>query len=249
VVDPAGRGKRVRGHGDPRRRISADRTTGTRKAGADGGRSFGLPATLSRDRASLHAVTSPFRIDVPDTVLARARRGDVRAFEQVYRLFERPAWTLALRLCGDAEDAREVVHDAMLHLFQRIGQFRGESPFWGWVRRIVVNEALMRLRRERGKAFEDLDEGNEPVDDGSMPWACLDRGRLDAALTRLSEAARSVIWLYHVEGYTHAEIADMTGKSVSFSKSQLARGTARLRELLGAGEVDIPCTSPLAATA
>ncbi len=192
---------------------------------------------------------SSFCIEVPDTVLARARRGDVRAFEQVYRLFERPAWTLALRLCGNPEDASEVVHDAMLRLFQRIAQFRGESPFWGWVRQIVLNEALMRLRRDRGKVFEDIDDGHEPVIDNAIAWAELDRARLDAALGRLTDAARSVIWLYHVEGYTHAEIAGMTGKSVSFSKSQLARGTARLRELLGAGEVDIPCTHPLTATA
>ena len=194
-------------------------------------------------------MSSPFRIEVPDTVLARARRGDGRAFEQVYRLFERPAWTLALRLCGNPEDAREIVHDAMLHLFQRIGQFRGESPFWGWVRQIVLNEALMRLRRERGKVFDEIDETNEPVIDNGFPWAELDRRQLDAALARLSDAARSVIWLYHVEGYTHAEIAGMTGKTVSFSKSQLARGTARLRELLGADEVEPPCTHPMTATA
>ena len=194
-------------------------------------------------------MSSPFRIEVPDTVLARARRGDGRAFEQVYRLFERPAWTLALRLCGNPEDAREIVHDAMLHLFQRIGQFRGESPFWGWVRQIVLNEALMRLRRERGKVFDEIDETNEPVIDNGFPWAELDRRQLDATLARLSDAARSVIWLYHVEGYTHAEIAGMTGKTVSFSKSQLARGTARLRELLGADEVEPPCTHPMTATA
>lgn len=175
---------------------------------------------------------SSFCIEVPDTVLARARRGDVPAFEQIYRLFERPAWTLALRMCGDPEDAREVVHDAMLRLFERIAQFRGDSPFWGWVRQIVLNEALMRLRRERGKVFESLDDDHgEPAEaTGPMPWS--DPQRLDAALNRLPSTTRSVIWLYHVEGYTHAEIAGMTGKSVSFSKSQVARGSSRLRDLL-----------------
>ena len=184
---------------------------------------------------------SSFCIDVPDTVLAKARRGDVPAFEQIYRLFERPAWTLALRMCGDPDDAREVMHDAMLRLFERIGQFRGESPFWGWVRQIVLNEALMRLRRERGKVFESLDEDDEmPVDTTpALTWS--DPQCLDAALNRLPATTRSVIWLYHVEGYTHAEIAEMTGKSVSFSKSQLARGTARLREWLESSEAGFPC--------
>ena len=79
-----------------------------------------------------------------------------------------------------------------------------------------------------------------------MAWT--EQRRLDEALNRLPATTRSVIWLYHVEGYTHPEIAEMTGKSVSFSKSQLARGTARLRELLVSGEEDRPCihTTPLA---
>ena len=205
-------------------------------------------ATIGDRRASLADVSSNFCIDVPETVIARARRGELGAFEQIYRLFERPAWTLALRLCGNAEDAREIVHDAMLRLFERIGQFRGESPFWGWVRQIVLNEALMRLRRERGKVFEEIDEDVEPPVEAPAPWAWTDQRRLDAALNVLPATTRSVIWLYHVEGHTHPEIAAMTGKSVSFSKSQLARGTARLRELLDSGEEDRPCihATPLA---
>lgn len=192
---------------------------------------------------------SSFCIEVPETVLAHARRGDVRALEQIYRLFERPAWTLALRLCGDAEDAREVVHDAMLRVFERVAQFRGESPFWGWVRQIVLNEALMRLRRERGKVFEEIDEAVEPETDSAPAWLWSDSARLDAALNRLPAATRSVIWLYHVEGCTHAEIAGMVGKSVSYSKSQLARGIARLRALLESSETETKWTSTKTALA
>jgi RNA polymerase sigma-70 factor (ECF subfamily) len=215
-------------------------------------RSFPLPdaeergliaaATLRPVGASGIDVNSSFRIDVPDTVLARAKRGELAAFEQIYRLFERPAWTLALRLSGDADNAREIVHDAMLRLLERIAQFRGESPFWGWVRQIVLNEALMRLRRERGRVFESIEEDFEPPADPAPPWALADACRLNEALDTLPALTRSVIWLYHVEGYTHPEIADLTGKSVSFSKSQLARGTARLRELLNPSKVESSCS-------
>ncbi|MEO8010498.1 MAG: sigma-70 family RNA polymerase sigma factor [Dokdonella sp.] len=192
---------------------------------------------------------SSFRIEVPDTVLARASAGDVRAFEQIYRLFERPAWTLSLRLCGDSEDAREIVHDAMLRVFQHVAQFRGESPFWGWVRQIVLNEALMRLRRERGKVFEDIDESVEPETDSAPTWLWSDSARLDAALNRLPAATRSVIWLYHVEGCTHAEIAELVGKSVSYSKSQLARGIVRLRDMLESSETETKWTNSKTALA
>jgi len=178
-------------------------------------------------------MTSPyFQIQLPETVLARARRGDMHAFEQIYRSFERPAYTLALRMLGDAESAREIVHDAMLHVFERIAQFRGEAPFWGWLRRIVANEALMRLRRQRALAFEALPEEPDADVDAPPPWRLADLHRLQAALDRLPPLTRSVLWLFHVEQCTHQEIAELTGKSVSFSKSQVMRGIQRLRALL-----------------
>ena len=175
---------------------------------------------------------SSFQIDVPDLVLARARRGEARALEQIYRLFERPAYTLALRMLGNAESAREAMHDAMLRLLERVDQFRGDAPFWSWLRQIVVNEALMKLRRERGVAFEAFPDDADVPSTEPAPWMLADTCHLDHALARLPALTRSVLWLYHVEEYTHQEIAAMTGKSVSFSKSQVARGSLRLRDLL-----------------
>ena len=175
---------------------------------------------------------SSFQIEIPDTVLARARRGENGALEQIYRAFERPAFTLALRMLGDAEHARETVHDAMLHVLERVGQFRGESPFWGWLRQIVVNQALMRLRKERAVVLEELADDDATQGNATPPWVLADARHLERALARLPALTRSVLWLYHVEDYTHQEIAEMTGKSVSFSKSQVMRGGSRLRNLL-----------------
>jgi RNA polymerase sigma-70 factor (ECF subfamily) len=172
-------------------------------------------------------VSSHFAIDVPNGLIERGAGGDMRAFEQIYRLFERPVYTLALRMLGDPDEAQEILHDAMLQLFRKLGQFRGDAPFWGWLRQIAVNEALMRLRR-RG-IVETVDEMPEPEDTAAGPP---EHARdLERALDRLPTVTRSVVWLYHVEGYSHEEIAANFGKSVSFSKSQLARGTQKLRAL------------------
>ncbi|MDQ2702316.1 MAG: sigma-70 family RNA polymerase sigma factor, partial [Pseudomonadota bacterium] len=86
---------------------------------------------------------SAFAIDVPAALLTRARNGDRAAFEQLYRWFERPVFTLALRICGDREEAAEVLQDTMLKLFGRIGEYRAVdgAPFWGWLRKVAVNEA------------------------------------------------------------------------------------------------------------
>ena len=176
---------------------------------------------------------SSFAIDVPPSLLARARAGDTAAFEQLYRWFERPVYALAMRLTGRREEAQDILQDTMLKLFDRIGEFRGDAPFWGWLRQIAVNESLMLLRR-RGRfvADDDSDEAALPDEAVLLPPRAADAAILGEAMARLPDATRSVIWLYHAEGYTHEEIAAATGKSLSFSKSQLARGTRKLRALL-----------------
>lgn len=180
---------------------------------------------------------SSFAIDVPAPVLAQARAGQAHALEQLYRWFERPVYTLALRICGDREEAQEVLQETMLKLIRRIAEFRGDggSPFWGWLRQIAVNEALMRLRRGQAlsmQLFNDGDEHSFGEDLGPLPPAAADAALLQRALNALPAATRSVLWLYHAEGYTHDEIAVLMQRTPSFSKSQLARGTRRLRAML-----------------
>ena len=176
---------------------------------------------------------SSFAIDVPASLLARARLGEAAAFEQLYRWFERPVFTLALRLTGRREEAQDVLQDTMLKLFDKVAEFRGDSPFWGWLRQIAVNEALMALRRRGRLSAEGEFDETDFVDQAVMlPPRAADAAILGKALEQLPDATRSVLWLYHAEGYTHEEIAGAMGKSLSFSKSQLSRGTRKLRALL-----------------
>jgi RNA polymerase sigma factor (sigma-70 family) len=183
---------------------------------------------------------STFRQDIPDRLVARLREGDLAAFEQVYRRFERPAFTLALRLTGHRENAQEILQDVMIKAFERIAQFRGEAPFWGWLRQLVVNESLMHLRKRSRFDHTPIDD-NALADATPAPWQHADAQTLERALADLPDTARAVLWLYHVEGYTHVEIADQFGRSVSFSKSQLARATRRLREQLAPETDAAPC--------
>lgn len=184
---------------------------------------------------------SNFQQAVDPDLVRRFQRGDMAAFESLYRQFERAAWTLALRLTGRRDVAQEVLQDAMLKAFERARQYRGDAPFAAWLRKLVVNEALMQLRHARLHVIELLDDDMRD-DNAVTPWAHVDAATLDRALNRLPDAARAVLWLYHVEGYTHVEIAAEFGRSVSFSKSQLARATRRLRELLQPNAEDAPCT-------
>lgn len=177
--------------------------------------------------------SSHFAIEVPNSLIQRAKRGDQKAFEQIYRCFERPIYTLGLRLCGQPAEAQEVLQDSMIKVITKISDFKGQSPFWGWLRQIAVNEALMRLRKT-GKHIGDQDIYESDLSDTKtlMPPQAAEASQLIAALNKLPQLTRSVIWLYHMEGFNHEEIAQHMGKTASFSKSQLARGTQKLRAIL-----------------
>lgn len=178
-------------------------------------------------------MTSHFAIEVPSSLLTRARNGEAAAFEQLYRWFERPVYTLALRLCGQREEAQDILQETMLKLFGKISDFRGDSPFWGWLRQITVNESLMRIRKRHPGLEIDLASESDFLEaDILLPPQAADTQRLINAMNQLPATTRSVLWLYHVEGYTHDEIAGLMDKTISFSKSQCARGAKKLRELL-----------------
>jgi RNA polymerase sigma-70 factor (ECF subfamily) len=168
-----------------------------------------------------------------EVVLSRARAGDAAALERVYRAYETPVYNLARRICRTVEDAEDVLQETFFEVCRSIGQYRGEGSLWGWVRSIAASKALMRLRRNKYRDTDELDE------EFHRPTMKVDGGLrmdLEAALERLPETSRAVVWLHDVEGYTHEEIAGMMGKTVSFSKSQLARAHTRLRRWLGEEE-------------
>jgi len=178
-------------------------------------------------------VVESFPLANADTVVARARAGDPEAIEQIFRAYETPVYNLARRICRTVEDAEDVLQETFLEVARSIGRYRGDGSIWGWIRTIASSKALMRLRRNRYRDTEELHDEFIPHRGGDGHL----RMDLEAALERLPETSRAVVWLHDVEGYTHGEIGDMMGKSVSFSKSQLARAHTRLRDWLGEGGV------------
>jgi RNA polymerase sigma-70 factor (ECF subfamily) len=164
-----------------------------------------------------------------ELVLSRARAGDLEALESLYRAFAIPVHNLARRICRSAEDAEDVVQETFYEVCRNVRQYRGEGSLWGWIRSVAASKALMRLRRNKYRETDDLDDEvhRAPRADYGLQMD------LEAALERLPELSRAVVWLHDVEGYTHEEIAGMMGKTVSFSKSQLARAHMRLRRWLG----------------
>jgi RNA polymerase sigma-70 factor (ECF subfamily) len=170
---------------------------------------------------------------VDELAVRRAKSGDLEALEGLYRAYEGTVYALARRICRTPEDAEEVLQETFLEVCRSIRKFRGSGggSLTAWVKRVAASKALIRIRYEKYRETEELEEerGWSGRHDGDVGL----RMDLETALARLPETTRAVVWLHDVEGYTHEEIAELMDKTVSFSKSQLSRAHARLRTWLG----------------
>lgn len=177
---------------------------------------------------------SGFDIDLDELTLAGAKRGDMRACEKIYRKFHTQAFNVAVRICNNRELAQDVTQEAFITAFKRMHQYRGDSPFWGWLRRVIVNHAISALRKlPRHDAVELEDYMSPRHGDQEGMGQCMD---LEQALQQLDNQDRMVVWLHDVEGYKHREIAKMVGKTESYSKTRLNRARTRLRALISESE-------------
>jgi RNA polymerase sigma factor (sigma-70 family) len=178
--------------------------------------------TANRDHMSGGFLRQP-----ANGALASARRGEAVGREALYRCYARPVFNLARRMLGEQAAAEDVLQDSFLDVFEKLSDYRGDAPLGMWIRRIAVNRCLMHLRQHWNARRDSLDDHPEPV--GRQ--TATDGHDLTSLLDRLPPEDRAVMWLKEVEGYSHAEIAELHGQSVSYSKSRLSRAYQRLRHM------------------
>jgi RNA polymerase sigma-70 factor (ECF subfamily) len=187
-------------------------------------------------------------IEIPATVVASARAGDGAALEAVYQALAGPLYTLLRRLVRRPAIAEELLQETFVDVIEHVGAYEGRCPLPAWIRTLAVNRALMYLRSPWHRSLEWLDQDAGGADRlpgagrGDVPHA---DAALERALMTLPAVARAIVWLHDVEGYTHAEIGQALGRTPSFSKTQLSRAHAKLREAMGAEAAvaeGTPCT-------
>jgi RNA polymerase sigma factor (sigma-70 family) len=177
-------------------------------------------------------MSQSFDINISELLIAQLKRGDVAAQSTVFRQYEKAVYTLSLRMLGNAPAALDAMQDSFIQAITQVTHYREAAPFGMWLRSIVVNRCMRTLRDSKEHIDIDLMPERAP---STADWGnvALDQQMdLERALARLPATARAVLWLYHVEGYQHSEIAEVFGASISFSKSQTARALAQLRQLL-----------------
>lgn len=182
-------------------------------------------------------------------LVQRAKAGDYGAFEQLVARYERPVYTLALRMLRRPEDAEEVVQETFLSVVEHLKGFREESSFFTWLVRIATNHALKALRRRKRVESVTAPTGQaDPADEQSLPhpefiaeWSetpdaiVLRRETqqlLAEALDTLDEKYRMVFLLRDVEGLSTEEAAGALGITVANAKVRLLRARLMLREYL-----------------
>jgi RNA polymerase sigma-70 factor, ECF subfamily len=174
-----------------------------------------------------------------------AKQGDVGAFEQLVKRYDRNIFRIAQHITQNREDAEDVVQDAFLKAYENLDQFQGNSKFYTWLVRIAVNESLMKLRRRKTSKTVSMDEDVE-TEEGSMPREFADwspnpeqqygQSELSEILRKtiqgLPASFRTVFVLRDVEGLSTEETAEMLDLSIPAVKSRLLRARLQLRERL-----------------
>lgn len=184
--------------------------------------------------AMAEAAAAPGGDEDESALVARARAGEARAFERLYRRHRDRVYGLSWRLCdGDRAKAEQATQDAFVRAWEKLDGFRGEAQFGTWLHRITVNVVLGDRRLlQRWVTFDDATEHGTP-ESLRVAAADTDTARdLERALARLPKGARSVLWLHDVEGYKHEEISALTGIAVGTSKAQLHRARKLMKEHL-----------------
>ena len=176
-------------------------------------------------------------------LVALAKEGDQQAFEELVRRTYSDSYTLALRLTGDEDDARDVVQESYLRANRGLKRFRGDAQFTTWLYRITANCAANQLRRRSRHRHEELDEETGPVMDADHdPAALADasdlRDRVERALALLPPRLRAVVVLRDVYDLPHEAIAAELGISESAAKVRLHRARRKLRSEVFPGPED-----------
>ena len=189
---------------------------------------YGAPLTVQMP----HAQAEETRVDWGGALLERARAGDRRAFERLYREHVGRVYGLCLRMTRDAQLAEDCTQETFINAWRALGKFETRSSLATWLHRIAVNVSL--AKRRRSGQVEPLPEEEEGMAAGE--WILetpVEVQEIESAIGGLPDGARDALVLHALYGYSHVEAAQMLGIAEGTCKAQLHRARKLLRERLG----------------
>jgi RNA polymerase sigma-70 factor (ECF subfamily) len=181
--------------------------------------------------SSTQALDRDARRREDDDLVERARRGEMEAFEALYKRHSSAIFGLTLRMLQNRADAEDMLQEIFLQAYDRLPSFEGRSAFGTWLYRLSVNRCLDHLRSRGAKEQSRTD----PLDTdfpGHVAAPGLSGLELERAIGDLPPSSRAAFLLHHVAGFDHKEVGEMMGIAVGTSKSLVHRARTRLKEAL-----------------
>jgi RNA polymerase sigma-70 factor (ECF subfamily) len=182
------------------------------------------------------AGTPPGRAD-DKALVDRCRKGDLAAFEELYRAHAGKLFSVACRMLGNAADAEDLLQEIFLSAHRKLDGFRGESALGTWLYRLATNHCLDYLRSRAARTNQltdtlDDEPGLYEVGRQGLAEQTVTRMDLERAMARLPEGCRAAFVLHDVQGLEHREVAEALGIAEGTSKSQVHKARLRLRAFL-----------------
>ena len=170
-------------------------------------------------------------LDINHQLVKQLQQGDMSAAKGIYHNYSKAMYNTLIRITGNEMEAQDLLQDAFIKAFNSIQNFRGDSTFGAWLKRIVVNTGLMHLRSKKME-FDEIGESLVELENDKENNIDIDPAMIHEEIKKLPSGSRTVVTLYLLEGYTHKEIASELGITESTSKTQYRRGKQLLREQL-----------------
>lgn len=173
----------------------------------------------------------------PDEYITGCIKGDRKAQEMIFRLLYGKMKSVCMRYTSDTDTAEDLLQEGFIKVFEKIGNYNRDGSFEGWVRRIMVNNAIDFIRRNKMISV-DMDDPVHQVaikddqEDDTPEYLNITPAQIVEAMQHLSTAYRTVFNLYVMENYSHQQIADELGITVGTSKSNLAKARMNLKKIL-----------------
>lgn len=171
-------------------------------------------------------------IDKHVELVAGCRKGDRKAQFEIYKLYAKAMYNVALRIVNHDAEAEDVLQEGFLDAFTRIDTFRGETTFGLWLKQIIINKSINQLRKRKAEfiSIDEIDVADNETDD--QEELELKVNEIREAVARLPDGYRVVLTLYLFEGYDHEEISHILKISENTSRTQYMRAKMKLNGLL-----------------
>jgi len=172
-------------------------------------------------------------VHIHDTLIEECRRGSRKAQFRLYELYSKAMFNAAYRIVNNREEAEDMLQEAFTDCFRSIGSYRSESTFGAWLKTIVINKCINRLRKREAELVYVDDYSPVEIPGEQEPeviWP--DTSVIAKAVDKLPDGYRVVFSLYLLEGYDHAEISQIMNISESTSKTQYLRAKNKLKKIL-----------------